>query len=419
MEFTMTKELINYNNFGDLKVRKYAREVFYDNLWNTDPLLLESRGHVLNENDELVARPFKKVFNYKENGTTVDLETNIVLVEKINGFMFHVTKHKDFIIEGTTGSLNSPFTKLAKENMTKHNVNYDGFDHILNLCGEVVTCIFEIKDNTNDPHIIDDEEDGVYLLGIRAVASGKLLPQEKLDVFAKVLNVKRPNWEICLFKDALKQVEYVRHEGFVVYDFHTDEAILKLKSPYYISKKSLMRKHPNTVYNPDYRKLVDEEYYPIIEKIKEVFTIHEWAVMNEQDRGEAFNIIYKAFMLSVEDKIKYISNHPKLSFHFYDDVVKVSYDIKSDSFVSCVDIYDFDRKEMHLVKLDELKSFGKNFEESITNLYISTFTKLGEYDYRDDFSLEPSANIEYFREIIKMATKQIESKIKDIEYYCK
>ena len=80
-------DLVQYNNFGDFKVRKYKREVFYNNLWNTDLILLESRGHVLDANDNLVARPFKKLFNYKENGTVVDLEQEVVVVEKVNGFM--------------------------------------------------------------------------------------------------------------------------------------------------------------------------------------------------------------------------------------------------------------------------------------------------------------------------------------------
>lgn len=317
-------DLVQYNNFGDFKVRKYKREVFYNNLWNTDPILLESRGHVLDANDNLVARPFKKLFNYKENGTVVDLEQEVVVVEKVNGFMFHVTQHKDFILEGTTGSLSSPFTELAKENMKKHGVNYEGFKLILDEYNEPMTCIFEIKDNEKDPHIIDDEKDGVYLLGVRSVSTGKLLRQDALDKIATILNVKRPKWEVLYFRQALKEVETVKHEGFVIYDFTTNEGLLKLKSPYYISKKSLMRKHASNVYSHNYKALVDEEYYPIIQKIRELKTVDEWAVMKEQQRGNYFNLIYKSSILTIEEMIKYISNHPKLSYNMKEDVVKTA-----------------------------------------------------------------------------------------------
>lgn len=412
-------DLVQYNNFGDFKVRKYKREVFYNNLWNTDPILLESRGHVLDANDNLVARPFKKLFNYKENGTVVDLEQEVVVVEKVNGFMFHVTQHKDFILEGTTGSLSSPFTELAKENMKKHGVNYEGFKLILDDYNEPMTCIFEIKDNENDPHIIDDEKDGVYLLGVRSVSTGKLLRQDALDKIATILNVKRPKWEVLYFRQALKEVEKVKHEGFVIYDFTTNEGLLKLKSPFYISKKSLMRKHVSNVYSHNYKALVDEEYYPIIQKIRELKTVDEWAVMKEKQRGNFFNLIYKSSILTIEEMIKYISNHPKLSYNMKEDVVKINYDYHADYFVSTIDLYHIQKPEIELRRVDQCRGAGNDVKESVTNLYINVMYSLGDYEYQDDFSMHKRSQIQFYEDIKKYTDLESENLYNDISWYSK
>jgi len=62
-------DLITVKQVGKLKVVKYARKVFYDNLWEVHPLLKECRGLVLDLDNNVVAHPFTKVFNIGENGT--------------------------------------------------------------------------------------------------------------------------------------------------------------------------------------------------------------------------------------------------------------------------------------------------------------------------------------------------------------
>lgn len=61
-----------------LRVFKYSRKVFYDALWNTDPLLLEARGMVLDADGNKVMWPFTKVFNFKENGTTCEPDLSLI-----------------------------------------------------------------------------------------------------------------------------------------------------------------------------------------------------------------------------------------------------------------------------------------------------------------------------------------------------
>lgn len=304
------KSLIRHKKYDNgLTVVKYDRKVFYDNLWHTDPELLESRGKVT-LNDKVVALPFKKIFNYKENDTVCDFDKVIVAVEKVNGFMFHLSKApneeiKESLgspyIKGTTGSLDSDFVKLAWENILKHGVNVPQlFLYQYKVNKEKYsryTFIFEIKDNEKDPHIInaETEPDGVYLLGCRDIDTGELLSQEELDDIAKHANLKRPKWKKVKFGDLLEETKTVNHEGFVVYDIETNDAILKLKSPFYTVKKWFMRRNNDFVFRANYKQLVDEEYYGVIRELRNLYSELTWTSMSEQEKGIAFENAMNSF----------------------------------------------------------------------------------------------------------------------------
>lgn len=295
------KALIKQKKYDNgLAVVKYDRKVFYDNLWHTDPELMESRGKVIFNDVEIVALPFKKIFNYKENDTFCELDKLVIGVEKINGFMFHVTEAPDNddlrnslgcnFIKGTTGSLDSDFVKLANENIKKHCVNIEKIAVVNKEYGGSYTYIFEIKDNEKDPHIINEktEADGVYLLGARNIKTGQLLKQSDLDDIAKIINAKRPVWLMHTFETILNYSKKVNHEGFVIYNILNHDAILKLKSPFYTIKKWFMRRNNDFVFRANYKQLVDEEYYDVIKKIRSTYNEETWKALTEQEKGVVF-----------------------------------------------------------------------------------------------------------------------------------
>ena len=67
------KKTYTKGKYKGLSVLKYSRKVFFDNLWHLDDRLLECRGTVVDEADNIIVLPFKKVFNFGENGTYVTL----------------------------------------------------------------------------------------------------------------------------------------------------------------------------------------------------------------------------------------------------------------------------------------------------------------------------------------------------------
>lgn len=274
------KQLINRKEstrYPGLFVKKYTKRVFYDNLWNQDEALLESRGHVETADGKIVIKPFTKIFNHHENGTNIDRDEQCVAICKVNGFMACATyvAEVDDVVISTTGSLDSDFVKMAEE----HLVSVKSW---IKLHGSMLTTyMFEIVD-PRDPHIIQ-EEPGAYLIGCRLVVDEQpyfsdILNESLLDNLAEKMGVKRPMWSVSRFSSIVESAKQAKHEGFVVYG-QTSRTALKIKTPYYLTLKAAARKKDIMSLN---KQNVDEEFYELIEHIRSIES--EFNTMNEQTR---------------------------------------------------------------------------------------------------------------------------------------
>jgi hypothetical protein len=240
-----------------LRVVKYKHKVFYKSLWT--PELCEMRGLVVDEDWNVIVRPFRKIFNRFENGTDFPLDADVAAARKVNGFMAGLTVDDEYgTIVSTTGSLDSPFVAMAEKYLLplKDRGLING-----------VTYLFEIVD-PQDPHIIE-EKVGAYLIGARAVCSKITLLECDLDEIAAGMGVMRPEWKRAPFAEIVAETKACKHEGFVCYDTSNGHA-LKIKSPYYLTKKFFSRVRPEKL-TVDWlqanRGNFDEEFYGLIDYI--------------------------------------------------------------------------------------------------------------------------------------------------------
>lgn len=294
----VSKKSYTEGNYSGLSILKYKNKVFWDNLWDTDKRLLDCRGMVVDAEDNVVIWPFTKIFNRFENGTDLPLDQQVVCIRKVNGFMATAAIHKGKLLVSTTGTLDSEFSDLARKYLEKMKLDLVAFP-------EDYTFIFEICDSS-DPHIVEEEE-GAYLIGIRDLAlNGIMLEEYRLDRIAEVIGAKRPEWHNMFFSDVIKYSKAVTHEGFVIRNVGTDdensELLLKIKSPYYLAKKFLMRggnnKWSRIWNNPqEYKKNIDEEYYELVDWLVYSYEEEEWALKEEQERRKViekyFEMEYK------------------------------------------------------------------------------------------------------------------------------
>tara|TARA_R110000851_G_scaffold250400_2_gene402874 strand:+ start:1577 stop:2479 length:903 start_codon:yes stop_codon:yes gene_type:complete len=273
------KKTYTEGRFKGLSILKYHRKVFYDNLWHLDDRLLDCRGTVVDEDNNVIVLPFKKIFNVGENYTNVPDEALVECPVKLNGFMGAVTLTKDYgLICSTTGSLDSDFSLLVEK-----WVNKLGKEEL--ICG--ITYLFEVCDES-DPHIVKEEE-GIYLIGARWHDDGRLLRECGLDTMSLRLGCKRVPAKVCTFKEIKEELKTVTHEGFMVRDLVTGNTLTKLKSPHYLSTKCLMRlgkKNIDILFRNThlFKRRVDEEFYPIVDKIAKRFDRESWGNYTEQQR---------------------------------------------------------------------------------------------------------------------------------------
>lgn len=289
-----------FSDYPDLFILKYKNEVFWEGKWNR--FLRECRGLVVDKDYNPVIRPFTKVFNYREQGATYPLEMLVRAERKINGFMAAATYVPMYgeVIVSTTGSLDSPFTKLAREVLERtdalHYIANDSFFHGF-------TFLFEICD-PSDPHIIK-EVPGAYLLSCRRTGEWDVPAREfsaqHMDEIGKLFKCFRPRHLVTDFGSIVGTSRSAKHEGWCVYPveqeigWKTDPG-LKIKTPYYLATKWLARMRTEKLSEAlldiqTLKKSLDEEFYSLIDFIAQ--ERETFIAMDDQQRIALIENFYR------------------------------------------------------------------------------------------------------------------------------
>jgi hypothetical protein len=270
--------------YPGLFVLKYHRRVFFDGLWND--YLEECRGTVVDQDFNVIVRPFSKIYNHDVEARSPKFEPNEVVMayDKVNGFMCAVTVYKGELLVSTTGSLDSDFAKMAEEMILATADVYN----VKALCDQgEFTLMFEVC-HPSDPHIIP-EEVGLYYLGYRRNSWGSDMQHMAYETAAEALISDArwmkvqpvPSHSVTTVAELEEAMKTSQREGVVFY--HIDGRAAKIKTKHYLVQKFVAR-NPRTdkLLTQKAYEIVDEEYYPLISHIRA--NIDEFTVLTEQDR---------------------------------------------------------------------------------------------------------------------------------------
>lgn len=256
---------------------KYAKKVMYDYLWKTNTSLLECRGHVYNTlTGELVQAAPRKSFNYLEDGhwKNAPLNTPVHYMKKYNGFMACATYYNGEILVSTTGSTSSQYAGWARELILNQWSR--------SFFSERYTDLFEII-HEEDPHIVDEGDPKAVYLGTRWKDTGQYVPAFIHE---------------ATLGEVLELAKTDRGEGFMVWKEGEYQDCCKIKTPYYVGKKKLMRMNQGKVlqmYNSsNYKAIVDslpEMWKDAAYEIMDHFTKEAWIAASEQDRRKFLETI--------------------------------------------------------------------------------------------------------------------------------
>lgn len=207
-------------------ILKYSQVTQYSKDW--DDVTMSSRGLIFNtETNEIVARPFKKFFNYSEGLTPEeDLKGDFVVAEKLDGSLGISYMNPSGEMEITTaGGFQAPQAAHATE---IYNERYAGnWKPNPNL-----TYLYEIIYPENRIVVNYGDEDDIHLLGAVNKKTGKSVPLSQ---------IKEWKWKRAgEYKDfkSLKDIENapdpgIEHEGYIVH-FLKSDARVKFKHDEYL-----------------------------------------------------------------------------------------------------------------------------------------------------------------------------------------
>jgi len=153
----------------DLTIWNYTPKVQYERLW--DEITLQCRGLVTNSKGDIIARPFKKFFNYEEHKPEEIPNEDYVVYEKMDGSLGILFNYNSEWILATRGSFTSPQAIKGKEILDRHDISAWRKDN---------TYLFEIIYPENRIVVDYGSEEKLVVIGGVHTETGDEIPDSSL-----------------------------------------------------------------------------------------------------------------------------------------------------------------------------------------------------------------------------------------------
>lgn len=222
---------IRYHPEFPLAVLNYSDKTQWESYWV--PVTENCRGLVYNTNTlEIVARPFKKFYNFSQvQAAKIELDEPVEVLDKLDGSMICLSFYEGQPVLSTRGSFLSDQAIHAQQiYMEKYHNDYDWFP----ING--ITYIFEVVYKDNRIVVDYGNLDDLVLLAAVDIEVGKVYSPQQVHGWPG------PRSETFVFKtlaEALAAEPRKNAEGFVVRSWETG-AMIKLKYETYVALHRLV-----------------------------------------------------------------------------------------------------------------------------------------------------------------------------------
>lgn len=239
-EYLDTHKLRSHVNDGLVTVRRhktlplniycYGRKAVYDNIW--DDITTKTRGLIVDDSGEVVARPYEKFFSIGQDIrthplTVRDMDANFgppVITEKVNGCLGIFWKYGIHWGIASKGSFHSPHAEFATKWMEDHIEKYGTL-----VFPDGYTPVFEIICQEVQPHVIKYPQDGLVLLSFVKIETGEEGDRaEVVNYYGNLNNLDRA----LLYTDGIEEARSLdkdHYEGLVATYNIPGQAPYKLK----------------------------------------------------------------------------------------------------------------------------------------------------------------------------------------------
>ena len=214
----------------DLTIWNYSPKVQYERLW--DGITVQCRGLVTNSKGEIVAKPFKKFFNYEEHKPEEIPNEYFEVYEKMDGSLGILFNYNGEWIIATRGSFISEQSIKGRKLLEKYDYNrlHTDYTYLFEIIypENRIVCVYDFEDlvllgmihtesgNEVNIHNLNNEDirlnNMIGNLGFRVVTLYKTWG-EGFDVLKEEISKDREGYVIRFrngFRMKIKGDEYVR-----------------------------------------------------------------------------------------------------------------------------------------------------------------------------------------------------------------
>ncbi len=281
-----------------LRIFNYTKSAQYEQRWND--VTINCRGLIVDDDDNIVAFPFKKFYNY--NYTVFDIDTSgpVEVYDKLDGSLGIVCFYDGELVVATRGSFVSDMAQWAYKHIEK---NY--YETFKSVCFPGYTALVEIIYPENRIVLDYKGMQDVVLLGLYDAERNWISPSKLPDWPGPRAQV----FDAQTFSEALALPPRENAEGVVVYFKNTGER-LKIKQQDYVElHKDIFSINRLTVW----RKIMNNELGKFINSIPDEFDEYVRNVAEEL-ANEVRAKLFRAAKDWVHTKVEY----PKNSQEFYE-----------------------------------------------------------------------------------------------------
>ena len=265
--------VLNYHPNGYLRILTYSKECQGERIWND--VTEKCRGLIVDGDNNIIARPFKKFYNYEElvvNNVPIDkyLDDNMAFdaYEKLDGSLGIMYWIDDTPYIATKGSFTSEQALHATELL------HTKYRNVWNRLDRNKTFLFEII-YPQDLHVVTYKDvDDIFLIGV--LDNEDENTEYDIESYCDIFNTTKKYLGAENWTSLREQIDGTNREGFVIR--FADGFRLKLKYEDYwtlhylksgFSEKNIYKalKSEDYTYINDAMKLFDEEHKLHYEKI--------------------------------------------------------------------------------------------------------------------------------------------------------
>lgn len=242
---------IHFYKYGDLTVYQYSQIESFP--FKRNPVVIESRGIILDNNLKVIARPFDRFFNYGEDDISPNINwSECHIYKKIDGSLIKIFHYNGNWHAGTKKTVYgntdvNGFNVMFKDLVYKaFNVNTQEEFNFIFEGFEGSTLIFELTSRENRV-VTPYEGTQIWLLAVRDNVTGnyidinevilKFKEDNKFDKYSIKLPKKFTFDSYSACAKAAEELPDLK-EGYVVYN-SLNVPIFKIKSPAYVAAHQL------------------------------------------------------------------------------------------------------------------------------------------------------------------------------------